>query len=272
MNRPPSNRSLGGFRLAPLLARILLLPTIFQGWLPAVLHGQAISSPDPLSRVQELDRKGDYAGALRLLRPALQDQPESHGLLTWMAEVLADSSEIVAKTSPQAAKALCEEAAVYARNAVEVAPQDAGGWFHLGRTLGTLSQLPGGWETVGMAKESREAFERALSLDPNHIGALIGLAVWHREAANLPAPLRLAARLVLPVASNEEAVEFLNRAIRIEPDGIPQHLELGRTYLAMGRGVHASPELETVLGLPERDHLDRGRKEEASRLLESIRR
>ena len=252
------------FGLAFGLSSLLLLPTL--------LGAQALPDSALYSRIEALSREGDRAGAIRILRPALQVEPENPTLLCHMAELLADSSEITARQSPQAAKPLLEEAVIHARNATRVKPEKAAGWFHLGRTLGDLSQLPGGWETVEMGKEARESFERALALDPDHPGALHGLGVWHREVASLPGPMRLAARVFLPSASNSESAEFFRRAIRVEPQRILHHLELARTLLAMGEPGQARTELETVLRLPEAGPADEEGKREAAFLLESIRR
>lgn len=101
--------------------------------------------------------------------------------------------------------------------------------------LGELSTLPEGWETVRMGKEARESSEMALTLNPNHVGAVHGLGVWHRQVATLTGPVQLA-----------------------------------KTLLAMGEVEEARSELETILRLPEERPAERAGKTEAAILLERI--
>ena len=122
-----------------------------------------------LAVVSELEAAGEYDRALQILQPLSRNDPDDYELLCWMAEIQLGRSGIIREAvSPQDAKPLCQEAVRYARRAVEVAPDSAGGWFQVGQTTGMLSQLPGGRETIEMAAEStagsriREAIRAAL--------------------------------------------------------------------------------------------------------------
>ncbi len=255
------------FTGAVVLSAILLLPQS-----PATCQQ---GREDHLKIVRELDVSGDYEQALEILRPLLKDDPDDYSLLCWMAEILVDNSGVfLREVSPQEAKPVCQEAVRYARRAVMVEPDSAGGWFQVGQSTGMLSQLPGGRETIEMAAESKAAFERAIAIDPDHTGAIHGLACWHYAVANLSGAVKLAAKVFyggLPPASNDEAVRLFSRAITLEPDVILHHLELGKTYLEMREKALARMEFETVLRLPEVYHLDAGRKQEARRLLVEMR-
>jgi len=227
-----------------------------------------------LALIDSLYCSGDYDGGLAAVNSGLSEDPDEYELLCWASELLNWKSLSAAdESSHQEAKTLCQEALSYARRAVEVNPAGAQGWFQVGQTTGTLSQLPGGSETVDLARESKAAFERTLTIDPEHTGALHGLALWHRAVANLPGYKKLAARILfggLPPASNDEAVILLKKAIRLEPGVIAHHLELGKTYLEMKEREWAREELETVLRLPPLNVRDQKRKEEAERLLSRI--
>ena len=240
---------------------------------PASAHAQSRLS-ERLRLVERLHGEGDYAAALPALRAALQENPGDYDVRCWMARLLMDSSQLVAGSGPtEHARLLSEEALAHARAAVAARARGAEGWFQVGRAIGTLSRLAGGSESVGMARESKSAFETALSLDPRHAGALHGLARWHRSVAGLSAAERLAASLFfggLPPASREEAVLLLRRAAAVEPAVLEHHLELARTYVELGRADSARVHLETVLGLPGTRRGDSARREEARRMLDGL--
>lgn len=268
---PDSGLKIGGIRFT-LGSLVMTLSLI-------LLHA-SIAFPqqgltEQLALVSELDRRGDYDRALEVLRPLLRDNPDHYDILCWMAEILVDKSEVVARASSQReAKPICQEAVSCARRAVELLPDGAEGWFQVGQATGNLSQLPGGRETVDLAHESKSAFEKAISLDPNHTGALHGLGRWHRSVANLSGAMKLAAKIFyggLPKASNKEAVRLFESAISLEPDVIIHHLELGKTYLEMRKKDLARSEFETVLRLPVASYFDTSRKEEARQLLGRLR-
>lgn len=224
--------------------------------------------------IEPLEREGDYAAALEILRSALLRHPDDYNVRCWMAQILMDSSEVVTRSgSRREVRLLYEEAVAHARTAASVRPGDAEGWYQVGRTVGAVSQLIGGSEAVRLARESKTAFETAISLDPSHAAALHGLARWHRSVANLSNAERIAASLFfggLPPASYDEAVLLFRRSIAAEPDVIVHHLELAKTYMELGQIDSARVESEIVLELPETSHWDAARKGEARRLLDSI--
>jgi tetratricopeptide (TPR) repeat protein len=232
--------------------------------------GQSVV-PDPLQEITALGEAGENDRALALLRPLLEAAPDDVRLRCLISEVLAEQAEDPGGVpSVEERKRSAEEAIRHARRATELDPKGADGWFQLGRALGVLSQLPGGGETVAYAREAKAAFECALERDPDHVGALHGLACWHREVEDLPGLVRFAARVLyggLPPASREEAVRLFRRAIELDPETIRHHLELGKTYLAMKDRPSARREFETVLRLPARGYRDTGWKDEAARLI-----
>ena len=231
-----------------------------------------------LTQADEMNIKGEYSAAVELLRPALNANPGNHDLLCSMSDNMTAWARHMPEESrdEKAAKeARYEEALSLARRAVEVDDQQAEGWFQVGQSLGRLALYHGGKTKVNMSKEVKEVFEKALALDPQHPGALHGLARWHREVANLSWILKLAAKIIyggLPPASNEEAVRLFKEALTVEPDNVNHHLELGKTYLEMKEKDLARQEFETVQQLPAIDFEDTKYKEEAEQLLRKLRR
>jgi tetratricopeptide (TPR) repeat protein len=52
----------------------------------------------------------------------------------------------------------------------------------LGRTYGRLAEHAGWFEAMGLAKQTREALERAVKLDPNNVEALSDLREYYLQA------------------------------------------------------------------------------------------
>jgi len=229
-----------------------------------------------ISQAEALNGTGDYTGAIELLRPALQQSPNSYDLLCLLADNITEKARIESVTaSKEESEASYMEAVEISRRALEVDSDDAEGWYQLGKALGRLALFRGGKEKVNMSKEIKEAFETAISHDSLHASAIHGLARWNREVANLSFILKAAAKIVfggLPPASNEQAVTLFLRAIEIEPQDCAHHLELGKTYLEMREKDQAAESFETVLRLPNSDPDDEEWKAEAEQLLSKIRR
>ena len=254
--------------LSPVAALALLVSLGGNALSQQSLNGQ-------IALLRQLDEGGEYLSALEILRPLLRDYPDECNLRCLAAEVLTDrSAALCASGAGREAKPLCEEAVSHARRATEIDPSEAEGWFQLGQSLGILSQLPGGLETAGYARESRAAFEEALAREQDHVPAIHGLARWHREVANLSSFKKLAAKLFcsgLPTASNEEAILLFERAIQLDPESLIHHLELGRTWLMMKEKERARAAFEAVMRMPARSPPELAMKEEAARLLAALR-
>lgn len=262
---------MGALRLRKTRSFLLFL-------LPGILLGAPLTAAaqqeEPLhALVDSLNNEGSYQQAMDLLLPELQRDPDDYALLWRASEVLANWGRIT-REDEDLQEQRYEESVDFARRAVAQDSTDAEGWFHLGKALGRLALHRGGKTKVNMSKEVKESFEKALEIAPDHPLALHGLARWHREVANLSWFLRTAAKIIyggLPPASNEQAVELFQKAIRLQPDNIAHHLELGKTYMEMDEEEQAAAELQRVLELPASRADDPEWKEEAEELLSKIR-
>jgi tetratricopeptide (TPR) repeat protein len=246
----------------------------------SILAPPPLAAQEDLSRalaaIDSLDSCGEFEAALALVEPLLAGNADHAGLLRRQAEVQTDLAVYrIDSLSVDRRKALCVEALAAARRSAELEPGNAEGWFQVAQAAGYLSELPGGGETVEYCRESKAAFEQALACDPEHVWALHGLAIWHRQVAAIPGTVRLAARVFyggLGRGSNREAERLFKEAIRLNPGSIRHHLELGKTYLEMKEWARARAEFERVLGLPERLYFDGQLKGQARELLTSMRR
>jgi tetratricopeptide (TPR) repeat protein len=82
-----------------------------------------------------------------------------------------------------------------------------------------------------------EAFRAELAIDPNHFEANLYLGDLLREGAR-----------------HEEALPYLERALRLRPDALAAKFSLGAVYVALGRTQEALPLLEAVAAAAP-DHL-----------------
>jgi tetratricopeptide (TPR) repeat protein len=140
----------------------------------------------------------------------------------------------------------------YAQRAVAADCQNARAYLALSMSYGRLAILQDNRTKLEYSREVRANAEIALRLDPQLDYADYVLGVWNYELANLGLVQRGFARLVyggLPDASDEKAVEYLQKAIALAPQRVSHHIELGRAYAAMGRNDLARDELECGLAL-----------------------
>ena len=140
------------------------------------------------------------------------------------------------------------------------APNDAQGWYYLGRTKYSESQFPA----------AIEAFERCLKLDPKNtlaeynvglsyeglgqkdeaIQAYQNAIAWQAQGeVKSPEPFNDLARLYLDENQPDKAVPFLLQAVAAFPQSSKSHEELGRAYSALHRLPEAQQELEKAAQL-----------------------
>ena len=113
---------------------------------------------------------------------------------------------------------------------------------------------------IAYSKLVKEHADKARQLDPKSNDLVYHvLGAWNYELANLNPVLRAIAQLIygkLPNASNEAAAENFKKAIELNPRRLANHIELGRTYAAMGKDDEARTALEKGLSLPIRQRDD----------------
>jgi tetratricopeptide (TPR) repeat protein len=110
----------------------------------------------------------------------------------------------------------------------------------------------------------KEAVDRALGLDPLNDTAWHILGRWDRVLANISPIKRLLAKTVygeLPVTTNEEAEQCLQKAIAINPHRLIHYIELGRIYAEMGREEEARKYILEGLSMPNEEKDDPEMKE-----------
>ncbi|UCF62777.1 MAG: tetratricopeptide repeat protein [bacterium] len=125
-----------------------------------------------------------------------------------------------------------------------------------------------------LSKDVKSAVDRALELDPNDDVAWHVLGRWHRKMATLGWIQKKFANMFLggipKEASVDSSAKCFQRAIKINPDHINHHLELGLTYEELKEKEKAIEQYQLVLNLPKKDSDDDTHKEEAKERLKKL--
>lgn len=74
----------------------------------------------------------------------------------------------------------------------------------------------------------------------------------------------------LPTASHAEAIRSLEKAVKLAPNRVPHHLELGFAYLGDGRKSDARKSFELGIALPSIELYDESAKQRARAALEKL--
>jgi tetratricopeptide (TPR) repeat protein len=162
----------------------------------------------------------------------------------------------------------------YARRAIKANPNSTWGYFYLGASLGLTAVVSPVARQVELAEEIRAALEKSLALDPNNGFAYHAYGVWHRKISEIGKMSRVLASVLygrsLPQGSMEKSVEYLKKAIALNPTVIISRLELANTYMGMEDFQAARTMLSSIRNLPIQFSDDAKHKQKAEELLEEV--
>ena len=226
----------------------------------------AQSVADLVARGDALDASQETAKALTLYLEAEKVNPNDPDLLIKIATQYGES--MVDAANEAAEKAAGDKALAYALRAVQLDPDLSDAHLAVAICYGRLLDFMPAREKVEYSRKVKVHTEKAIELDPGSDYAWHMLGRWHRAVANTNPFLKGFVKVVyggLPSASVDEAAESLEKATQLRPDRVSHHVELGLTYLDLGRTADAEKAIKRGLSLPseERDDPDtkaRGRQ------------
>ncbi len=192
-------------------------------------------------------------------------------LLRKIAREYAESMPDV--TSLEQRRVLGEKALEYAKRAVAAGPENAMAHLALAICYGRLAPLLDNKTKIAYSKLVKEEVDRSIQLDPSQDYGYHVLGAWNYELASLNPVLRVLVKWIygeIPPASYEEAARNFKKAIELAPQRVAHHVELGRTYAAMGQTALAREELNKGLALPSREKDDPGTKERGRAALQKL--
>jgi tetratricopeptide (TPR) repeat protein len=235
-------------------------------------------APLAASNVAELLRKGDRLDEQHRSAEALEFYLEANNLRPGDTEILRRIAKQYSQMSSDPAprgrqKELAAMGLQYALLAVEADPNNAEARLALAICYGRAAFYESPSRKMEYSRFVREEAQRAAKLDSSLDYAWHVLARWHYEISTLNPAVRGIAQMIygqFPDASLEQAAEYFQRAIRVGPPRVVHHIELGRTYAALGRSEDARREIETGLSLPSREKDDEETKERGRRLLNRL--
>jgi len=229
-----------------------------------VLALALICSPAWAGDVGELIRKGDALNAQfktsEALAVFLQADKESPNDPEVLRRVAREYALTMNDVSGKAAKIEQGEKALdYAKRAVAIDPKNALAQLSLSISYGRLADLLDNKTKIAYAKKVEEHARRSLELDPNNDLTYYVLGAWNYELANLNPILRTVASSLygdMPPGSNAKAIEYLQKAVALNPNRIGSRVDLGRALIAAGEKEKGRAELKKALTMPSREKDD----------------
>jgi len=162
----------------------------------------------------------------------------------------------------------------YGRKAVKADLNLAWGYFYVAASLGSIAAVSPVAKQIDLAGEIRGFVEKALELDPQNGFAYHLYGVWHRKMAEIGKMQRVLASVFIgrspPHGSLEKSIEYLKKAVSLNPTVIVSRLELARSYITVENWPSARKLLVSIRDLPLQFSDDPGYKQKAEQLLEEI--
>lgn len=259
------SRSTIHFLCVLLVAGLGLEPTVAQS-----TGGDEVKLQKALAVVDSLREDGEFRQVLSRLHRLQNNYPERVEILYRLAFAWSD----LGKDADRERKTVSFYRQSLSAAEAAVAADSENAWAHLAVALaeGRLTLHVSSRERVERSRAVKEHAERAIELDSTLAGAYHLRGRWHQGAAELNFFQRTAVKLVyggLPEASFEQAVSDFQRALELETRTY-HHLELGKTYLKMGRKAAAREQLQAALEVSARDPFASEYKAEARQLLQQL--
>jgi tetratricopeptide (TPR) repeat protein len=230
-----------------------------------------------LQRADQLYAAFKPKEALVELLRVVELDAENAEALSKISRVYIDFGDVIPESTPDwEAKRLKQYqiAEQYARKAVKADPNLTWGHFYVAASLASMATVSPVAKQIDMAAEIRGAIEKSIVLDPQNGFAYHVYGIWHRKMAEIGKMSRMFASVIygrsIPTGTMEKSVEYLNKAVALNPTVIVSRLELARTYVAVENWSSARSFLTSIRGLPIQFSDDAKHKQRAEQLLEEI--
>ena len=214
------------------------------------------------------DAHGDTHGAIAQFEAADKLSPGNPAIIVRLSKQYSD---LIAVTKPASEAAKMAQISLdYAKRAVELDPKSAKAHLALAVGYGRMTDFTDNKTKLIYSKHIKEEAEKSLAIDPADDYAYHVLGRWNYGIASLNPVLKLMAKFIyggLPDASMEDAAGYFKKAAEIAPQRIIHHLELARTYIALGKTDLADKEWEIILTLHATNAEDEAAQKEARETL-----
>ena len=211
------------------------------------------------------------------LDKVLELEPQNFEALAKLARAHIDLGDMIPQSAPGWQEKRMKEYKIaedYARKAITANPNSTWGYFYVAASLGNVAILSPVGKQIDLAGEIRSAVEKAIGLDPQNGFAYHVYGVWQRKMAEIGKTKRMFASLVygraVPAGTLEKSIEYLKKAVALNPTVIVSRLELAKSYLATENWPLARISLSSIRSLPVQFSDDAKHKQKAEELLEEI--
>jgi tetratricopeptide (TPR) repeat protein len=215
--------------------------------------------------------------AVRELEKILAVDSRNFQALIKLARAHIDIGDQIAENSDNANERRLKQYGIaegYARRAVRVDANSTWGHFWIAAALGNTAMYSPIAKQLELAGEIRAEIEKALALDPSNGLAYHAYGVWHRKIAEIGGASRVFASVIygrsLPAGTIDKSIEYLQKAVELNPTVIVSRLELARSYMAKDEWQAARTLLNSIAGLPIQFSDDAKHKQKAKELLAEI--
>lgn len=207
----------------------------------------------------------------------LQVDGRNFEALIKLARAYIDIGDLIAESGADWQERKLKEYSVaedYARKAVRVDAYSTWGHFWLAAAVGNIAVVSPVAKQLDLAGEIRDEVEKAIARDPKNGLAYHIYGVWHRKSAETGGTSRMFANVLygraVPTGSLEKSIEYLKKAVALNPRVIISRLELARSCIATEEWAQARALLKSIPDLPIQFSDDAEHKEKAAQLLEEI--
>ena len=214
-----------------------------------VARGLFAQAPDGLAHADSLFDNYQEKESLAAYNEVLDENPNNLSAL-WHASLLYsrignrldDDDEM---------KMYYNNAKDLAQRALAVDSTSADANFVMAVAMGRMALIVGSRERVAASRDIKKYADRALEADSTNAGAWHVLGRWNYEISNLNFAERLAANVLfggIPEgASTEKAVEYINKAIALNPKFVLYYYDLAKAYEELGEDEQAVEACKTGL-------------------------
>jgi tetratricopeptide (TPR) repeat protein len=211
------------------------------------------------------------------LQKILQTDARNFEALTKLARAYIDIGNAIPESGSNSKERKLNEYSVaeeYARKALKLDPNSTWSYFWVAASVGSVAAVAPVARQVELSGEIRDAVEKSLALDPKNGAAYHLYGVWHRKVAEIGGASRMLASVFfgksVPQGSVEKSIEYLKKAVALNPTYIASRLELARSYVAKKEWPVARTMLKSIPEIPVQYSEDAKNKREAEELLEEI--
>ena len=228
---------------------------------------------------EDLIQKGDVfysklqpSEALKFYLPAEKLDPNNAQLLVRIAR---QYRHLMSETSGKEEKQHFGATAVeYAQRAVALAPNDPESQLAVAVSYGKLLPFLGTKDQIADSRLIKTAVDKVIALDASNDLAWQVLGRWYLALAEVSGVKRALAQVAfgkLPPAKFEDAVRCFEKAIELNPNRLMHYIELGRTYVDMGKLDEARKLITKGLAMPNTEKDDPETKDVGRQLLAKLR-